>query len=383
MAAAAARRLGERSRAGLVIAPDAADVPDAFELIVGGHPLPTAASEAGGRRALALAASVADGEMLLALISGGASALMAVPADGITLDDKRAATQQLLRAGADIHALNTLRKHLSAVKGGWLAARARGACLALAISDVVGDDLSVIASGPTVADASTFQDALAVVRRFGGGAAFPAAVVARLERGVSGAIDETPKPGDARIARAVTEVIGSRRDAMAGAARAARALGYRVVQIDEPVVGEARAAAAAHVGSAMARARGLPRPVCIVSSGETTVHVTGRGRGGRNQEFALASARLLARDDGPARDASAAAEVVVASVGTDGVDGPTDAAGALADRTTVARARSASLDPESFLADNDAYAFFDALGDLIRTGPTGTNVGDLQIILLA
>jgi len=374
MAAAAARRLRERIRVGLVISPDAADVPDAFELIVGGHPLPTAASEAGGRRALALAASVADGEMLLALISGGASALMAVPADGITLDDKRAATQQLLRAGADIHALNTLRKHLSAVKGGWLAARARGACLALAISDVVGDDLSVIASGPTVPDASTFRDALDVMLRFGGPDAFPRAVVARLERGAAGAVEETPKPGDTGLARATTSVIGSRRDAMTGAAAGAAERGYHVVQIDDPVVGDARESAVSHVRAATARAKSLPRPTCIVSSGETTVHVVGRGRGGRNQEFALAAAALLA---------DAGGDVALASVGTDGIDGPTDAAGAIADATTLARARAAGVDARAHLDDNNAYAFFDAIGDLIRTGPTGTNVGDLQVILLA
>jgi len=384
MAAAAARQLGARIRAGLVIAPDAAQVPDGFELIVGGHPLPTPASEAGGRRALALAASSADDEMMLALISGGASALMAVPADGVTLEDKRTATEQLLRAGADIHALNTLRKHLSAVKGGWLAARARGSSVALAISDVVGDDVSVIASGPTVADASTFQDALDVVRAFGGDAAFPPAIVARLERGVARAIEETPKPGDPRLARATTTVIGSRRDAMKGAAAAAAALGYHVVLIDDPVVGEARAAALACVRDATARANAVARPSCIVSSGETTVHVVGRGRGGRNQEFALAAAVALARDSGDARDRSATpSAIVVASVGTDGVDGPTDAAGALADATTTTRAQAAGLDADALLADNDAYTFFDAIGDLIRTGPTGTNVGDLQVILLA
>ena len=350
-------------------------VPDGFELIVGGHPLPTPASEAGGRRALALAASSADDEMMLALISGGASALMAVPADGVTLEDKRTATEQLLRAGADIHALNTLRKHLSAVKGGWLAARARGSSVALAISDVVGDDVSVIASGPTVADASTFQDALDVVRAFGGDAAFPPAIVARLERGVARAIEETPKPGDPRLARATTTVIGS---------AAAAALGYHVVLIDDPVVGEARAAALACVRDATARANAVARPSCIVSSGETTVHVVGRGRGGRNQEFALAAAVALARDSGDARDRSATpSAIVVASVGTDGVDGPTDAAGALADATTTTRAQAAGLDADALLADNDAYTFFDAIGDLIRTGPTGTNVGDLQVILLA
>ena len=375
MAAAAARRLGPRIRAGLVISATATDVPDRFESIVGGHPLPTPSSEAGGRKALDLAASVDAGETLLVLISGGASALMAVPADGITLDDKRATTDRLLRAGADIHALNTVRKHLSAIKGGRLAARVRGTCRTLVVSDVVGDDPSFIASGPTVADASRFQDALDVIVRFGGEAAHVPAVVTRLRRGASGdrAVPETPKPGDARLARAQTAVIGSRRDAVAGAAAGAAALGYQVLRLDDAVVGEARTAAVSHMGAALARAAGIGRPVCIVSSGETTVHVTGRGKGGRNQEFALAAAPLLAQHG----------MSVVASVGTDGIDGPTDAAGAIADSTTVARAAAAGLPLDRHLDDNDSYAFFRALGDLVITGPTGTNVGDLQVILLA
>ena len=375
MAAAAARRLGPRIRAGLVISAIATDVPDRFESIVGGHPLPTPSSEAGGRKALDLAASVDAGETLLVLISGGASALMAVPADGITLDDKRATTDRLLRAGADIHALNTVRKHLSAIKGGRLAARVRGTCRTLVVSDVVGDDPSFIASGPTVADASRFQDALDVIVRFGGEAAHVPAVVTRLRRGASGdrAVPETPKPGDARLARAQTAVIGSRRDAVAGAAAGAAALGYQVLRLDDAVVGEARTAAVSHMRAALARAAGIGRPVCIVSSGETTVHVTGRGKGGRNQEFALAAAPLLAQHG----------MSVVASVGTDGIDGPTDAAGAIADSTTVARAAAAGLPLDRHLDDNDSYAFFRALGDLVITGPTGTNVGDLQVILLA
>jgi glycerate-2-kinase len=374
MASSAARILGPRIRAGLVISPEPAAVPEMFESIVGSHPLPTAASEAAGRKALALADSLAGGDTLLVLISGGASALMAVPADGLTLDDKRATTQQLLRAGADIHALNTVRKHLSAIKGGWLAARARGACEALAISDVVGDDVSVIASGPTVADASRFQDALDVIARFGGEDAYPTAVVSRLRRGASGEVPETPKPDDPRIAGVATTVIGSRRDAMAGAVAAAEALGYAVLRLDDPVVGEARTTAVAHLRAVLARADGLGRPLCVVSSGETTVHVTGSGKGGRNQEFALAAGALLDGLGAPA---------IVASVGTDGIDGPTDAAGAIADSTTIARARAAGLSPAESLSDNNTYAFFDALGDLIHTGPTGTNVGDLQVILLA
>jgi hydroxypyruvate reductase len=374
MATAAARRLGPRVRAGLVVASTPASVPDGFELIVGGHPIPTVESERAGRRALELAGSLQADEGLLVLVSGGASALMAVPADGITLEDKRATTDRLLRAGADIHALNTVRKHLSSIKGGWLAARAGGSCDALVISDVVGDDPSFIASGPTVADASRFEDALDVLRRFGGEGAYPPAVVARLRNGGTAAVPETPKPGDPRLAQTRTTVIGSRRDAMAGAAAEAAALGYHVSRLDDAVVGEARTTAVAHLRATLARAAGLGRPTCIVSSGETTVHVTGRGRGGRNQEFALAAADLLAQDGGAA---------VVASVGTDGIDGPTDAAGAIADSTTIGRAGAAGLIPGRYLSDNNAYAFFEALGDLIHTGPTGTNVGDLQVILLA
>ena len=374
MAAAAAQRLGSRIRAGLVGASTPAPVPRGLELLVGGHPIPTAESERAGRLALELAGGLEADERLLVLLSGGASALMAVPADGITLEDKRATTDRLLRAGADIHALNTVRKHLSAIKGGWLAARAGGACDALAISDVVGDDPSFIASGPTVADASRFDAALAVLERFGGEGAFPAAVVARLRQGRDGAAHETPKEGDPRLANARTTVIGSRRNAMAGAIAKAGALGYHAVRLDDPVIGEARTAATSHLRAVLARAVGLARPTCIVSTGETTVTVTGRGKGGRNQEFALAAADLLSQVGGPA---------VVGSVGTDGIDGPTDAAGALADSTTTARAAAAALLPARYLSDNNAYAFFDALGDLIHTGPTGTNVGDLQVILLA
>lgn len=340
------------------------------ERFVAGHPVPDENSERAGRRALELAGHLGADETLLVLLSGGASALMAVPADGLILDDKRQTTDRLLRAGADIYALNTVRKHLSAIKGGWLAARANSACITLIISDVVGDDVSVIASGPTVPDASTFADALDVLRRFGGEQAYPSAVVTRL-RGT--ASSETPKPGDSRLARSTTTVIGSRLDAMVGAAAEAASRGYCVVRLDDPVVGEARVAAAAHVRRCLATLSGVMRPACIVSSGETTVRVIGRGKGGRNQEFALAATELL----------SGAEPAVLASVGTDGVDGPTDAAGAFVDNETMSLARERGLDPQRFLDDNNAYAFFDAIGHLIHTGPTGTNVGDLQVILLA
>jgi len=361
---------------GLVIAPAPVDLPAGFECVVGGHPSPNAGSEEAGRKALALAESLTADDTLLVLISGGASALMVAPAEGITLDQKRATTDRLMREGADIHALNTVRKHLSEIKGGWLAAHTRATTIAFAISDVVGDDPSVIASGPTVADASTFAEALGFLRRFGGESIYPSAVVTRLTRGAAGELPETPKPGDSRLARATTTVIGSRRDAMRGAADEARQLGYSVVQIDEAVVGEARDAAPAFVRDAFGRAATLPRPVAVIASGETTVHVKGKGKGGRNQEFALASCagRVLLDPANP---------YALASVGTDGVDGPTDAAGAMADASTLDRARAACLDPRQYLDDNNVYAFFNALGDLIHTGPTGTNVGDLQLLLLS
>jgi glycerate 2-kinase len=374
MAAAVARILGGRIRGGLVVSLGSGDVPSPFEVIHGNHPVPGAESERAGRLALELASSVPPDESLLVLLSGGASAMMAVPAEGITLDDKRRTTDRLLKSGADIHALNTVRKHISAIKGGWLAARTGSPCRTFAISDVVGDDLSVIASGPTVADPTTFDDALDVLRRFGGLDAYPASVVARLRSGRDHLLPETPKPHDLRLARTFSTVIGGRGAAMNGAIREAESRGYHVVRIDEPVVGEARTAAVDHLRAVVARVAGAGRPACIVSSGETTVHVTGGGLGGRNQEFALAAAEPLALLGTPA---------IVASVGTDGIDGPTDAAGACADSTTAKRARAAGIDtPARHLADNNAYAFFAALGDLIRTGPTDTNVGDLQVILI-
>jgi hydroxypyruvate reductase len=342
--------------------------------VVGGHPVPTAASEEGGRRALEYAQSLSEDDSLLVLLSGGASALMAVPADGVTLEDKQQTTTRLLRAGADIEALNTVRKHLSAVKGGQLAAATRAACTVLIISDVVGDDLSVVASGPTVADASRFADALDILRRRGGFAEFPAAVVRRLTEGAEGRVPETPKPGDPRLARVNAMVIGSRRNAMDGAVAEASLRGYRVVRIDDAIVGESRLTAVSHLRTAYALTKGMDRPVCVVSSGETTVEVKGTGTGGRNQEFALAAAALLGQRGAPA---------AVVSVGTDGIDGPTDAAGAYADSTTVDRALAEGRPPDRYLANNDSYAFFGALGDLIHIGPTGTNVGDLQLFLLA
>ncbi len=344
-------------------------------MLRGGQPAPTQASEAAGRRALALAQSTAADERLLVLLSGGASALMAVPVAPITLDDKQKTTERLLREGADIHALNTVRKHISAVKGGQLAAAAPAACLTLAISDVVGDDISVIGSGPSVGDDSTSRDAYEVLQRFGGLHAYPERVVAHLAAGLAGDRVDTPTAERLRLHRPGSEaiVIGSRVTPMAGAAAEARRRGFHAITIEAPVVGEAREAARSYARDVLLnlpRARGR---LCIISSGETTVRVTGGGKGGRNQEMALALAEFR----------GAAGTWAMASVGTDGVDGPTDAAGAVVDATTAARAAGAGLAPMEFLNDNNAYAFFSALGDLIHTGPTGTNVGDVQIFLLA
>ena len=378
MASAALARFPRQIRGGLIVdreGPRFDQRPEpGLERLAGGHPVPTPQSERAGRRALDIAARMGRDEVLLVLLSGGASALMAAPVESTTLSDKRETTDRLLRAGADIHALNTVRKHLSSIKGGRLAASASGRVVTLAVSDVVGDDPSIIGSGPTVADPSTFADALGILERFGGIAAYPPSSVLHLERGTRGERPETPKPGDPALASAVTHVIGGRHDAMRGAAAEAAKRGYRTMVLQAPVVGDARQAAAPHLAEIRDLVTRASRPLCVVSSGETTVRVKGAGRGGRNQEFALAASELLAAL-GPA---------AAASVGTDGIDGPTDAAGAITDSQTLERARGAGLGPAAaYLDDNNSYAFFESLGDLIRTGPTGTNVGDLQVFLLA
>ncbi len=362
-----------RVRVGLVVGTHCpAALPDGLSWHAASHPVPDERSTQAAEAALELVRGLQADEQLVVLISGGASALLALPRPGITLDDKRQTTRTLLGAGADITALNTVRKHLSLIKGGQLGVAARRA-LALAVSDVVGDDPGVIASGPTVPDPSTFADALAVLERHGGSSAYPARVLELLQRGAAGEADETPKPGDPRLREVRTAVIGSGRDAADGAAREAEARGYRVVMLPDPLVGEAREAGARLVAEGLRAARGLTPPVAVIAFGETTVHVVGDGRGGRNQELALGAALALDRDRITA---------AVLSGGTDGVDGPTDAAGAIADHTTITRARERGLEPDDFLRRNDTYPFFAALGDLLITGPTHTNVGDVQILVV-
>ena len=349
-------------------------LPMGTEWFEGGHPLPTAGSVAAAERALSIAQRASADDLMVVLLSGGGSALMALPAEPISLRDKQETAHRLMAHGADIYELNTIRKHLSRIKGGQLAAATAAATVTLAVSDVVGDDLSVIASGPTVPDNSTFSDALAVIERRGGAGAYPDAVVARLQAGIEGRVPDTPVSGDPRLARSKAQVIGPQRGAIDGARRAAESRGYHVLVMAEPVTGEARTVAPEYVRRVAASIAHLPRPLCVIAAGETTVTVRGAGKGGRNQEFTLAMVPALA---------ALGAHVAAASIGTDGIDGPTDAAGAAVDSTTAQRAVAMGLDAQRFLDDNNTYAFFDRLGDLIRTGPTSTNVGDLQVMLIA
>lgn len=382
MARAFAQHAGRPIAGGLVAGPRAGQGSEdpRFAWFDAPHPFPDAVSESAGRRALALAAQARKTGSLVVLLSGGASSMLAVPADGIALEDKVAIARALMRAGVTIAELNCVRKHLSAIKGGRLALAA-GQTVTLAISDVHGpveDDPAVIASGPTVADASTCEQALAVLSRAGLSGTTPRSVIAHLER------NETPKPGESRLAGPEYVVIGNRHTAMAAAARTARELGYSVRTVERATSGEARDAGVAFVADALSD-RGWARvgdrrggsPFCVIATGETTVRVRGEGRGGRNQEFVLAALPLL-----DAFGKSDGAVAAVASAGTDGIDGPTDAAGAVADMMSATRARRAGLDCQAALTANDAYSFFQPLGDLIVWGPTGTNVGDLHVCLI-
>jgi hydroxypyruvate reductase len=345
-------------------------------LLEAGHPVPDQAGLSAAGEVEALLAGGQAGDLVLVLISGGGSALLPAPAEGVTLAEKQEVTSLLLASGADIGEMNCVRKHLSRLKGGGLARRAAPARVAtLILSDVVGDPLDVIASGPTVPDPTTFADALAVLDRRGLRQRVPAAVRARLEAGARGEVPETPKPGDPVFRGSLPVLVGSNRAAVSAAARRARSLGYRPLVLSTTVTGEAREVAAVLAAVAReARQSSQPArpPCCLLSGGEPTVTLRGSGKGGRNQELALAAA--LGLQDVPG--------VVFLSAGTDGTDGPTDAAGALCDGDTVSRARAAGLDPRRHLEGNDAYPFFAALGDLVLTGPTQTNVMDLHAAMV-
>jgi hydroxypyruvate reductase len=373
MAQAAERVLGRRIAAGLVNVKYGSTAKlRRIELNPCGHPLPDEAGVAGATRIAAIAAQAGEGDLVLCLISGGASALLPLPADPITLAEKQATTALLLACGANIHEINAVRKHVSRIKGGQLARLAAPATVeSLLLSDVIGDDLDVIGSGPTAPDASTFAGALAILDRFGLRARVPAAVRERLEQGARGEVSETPKPGDA-VFRAVRNVlVGNSRLALDAAARRARALGFRTLVLASEIQGETRDIARMHAAIAREIARtGQPvkPPACLITGGETTVTLRGAGLGGRNQEFVLAAALEIA----------GLRQVVVFSAGTDGTDGPTDAAGAIADGDTLSR----NPDARAYLDRNDSYHYFQPLGDLVITGPTDTNVMDVRILLV-
>jgi glycerate 2-kinase len=371
LAAAAEAIAGARITAGFALVPDGGERALArCDLRVAAHPISDERGAAATREILAFVARPGPGDVLLVLLSGGGSSLLCAPAQGLALADVGATVRALLAAGATIDELNTVRKHLAAATGGRLARAARAGCIeVLVISDVVGDRLDVIASGPFAPDPSRFADALAVLARCDPERRAPAAVHAHLEAGARGEREETPKPGDPAFASTRHTLIASNATAVAAARDAAVALGWCAIAANGALGGEARRAAPRLV--ALADATRVDRALCLVAGGETVVTVTGSGRGGRSQELALAAALAI----------EGRRDVALLAAGTDGVDGPTDAAGAFADGDTVARGRRAGVDAAAALADNDSHRFFCREGGAFRTGATGTNVADLAFVL--
>jgi glycerate 2-kinase len=369
MAAAVVDVLGDRLTSGIVVtkvghAGSGPPLPG-LRVLEAGHPVPDRNSVRGAQAIADLARQATGRDLIICLISGGGSALLTLPVEGLDLDDLQELTDALLRSGATINELNTVRKHWSSFKGGNLARLAApAAVVTLVLSDVVGDPLDVIASGPTVPDPTTTADAQGILDRY---SIWPGRPVP---------LQETPKPGDAVFEQVHHVIVGSNRQAAVATLERARELGFNGLLLSTYVEGEAREVA--RVAAALAkgvRSYGdpVPAPACLVWGGETTVTIQGDGKGGRNQELALAAA--LALEGWPG--------VMLVPLATDGTDGPTDAAGALVTGETVARARALGLDPLAALMANDSYTFFDELGDLIRTGPTGTNVNDLLFLLVA
>jgi glycerate 2-kinase len=378
MAMALEAMLGDRLRGGHIIVKYGHGGPvTRVTLHEAGHPIP---DESGVRATRTLIDFVKDRgphELLICLISGGGSALSPAPVEGISLAEKQEVTRLLLGCGATIHEINALRKHISQIKGGQLARLASPAMLiTLVLSDVVGDALDVIASGPTVPDTSTFADCLDILRKYQLLDNVPLAIRRHLEAGASSVIPETPKPGDAVFAHTQTVIIAGNLQALEAASQQATALGYHPLILSSAIEGETREVAKVHAGIAkevLASGHPMTVPACILSGGETTVTLHGQGQGGRNQEFAVAMALEI-------RDRTG---IAVLSGGTDGTDGPTDAAGAVADWTTCARAEQLGLHPRLALEHNDAYPLFERLGDLLITGPTQTNVMDVRVMLMA
>jgi glycerate-2-kinase len=340
------------------------------------HPIPDEAGVEGTRRMLGLVEQARKDDLVICLISGGGSSLMPLPRDEISIADKREITNTLLKSGANINEINTVRKHISDFKGGWLAKKAYPATiLNLILSDVVGDPLDFIASGPTVPDSTTFGDAINVLEKYDLWNKTPASIRKVLSDGEKGIIPETPKASDEAFKKVFNVVVGNNRFASITAREQLKSKGLNTLLLTATLEGEAH-----HVGVMLASIarevsmseNPISKPAGIIAGGETTVTVTGKGLGGRNQEIALAAARKLKDMDG----------VVVASLSTDGIDGPTDAAGAIVDGKTLARAAKTSLTPEKYLLENDSYHFFSKLDDLIVTGPTGTNVNDISMIVV-
>lgn len=380
MAGVVEERLGDRVEDGCVVVPETypSTYPEAFpdpaivDVVEGGHPVPTTGSVRGARRVLAQAEDATAGDLLLVLISGGGTALSTLPAGALELPDLKRVYHQLLAAGVDIHRMNAVRKHLTQVGGGQLAQQAQPAHVAsLIISDVVGNDLSVIASGPTVPDPSTFEDAMRVLYEKELWHDVPVSVRTHLAAGGRGHRPETPGAGAECFEQTTNTLLGTNQTALDAARAEAEARGYEVATVQDGVEGEARAVGRAHAQSMIDATPSSP--ICWLWGGETTVTVTGDGTGGRNQEVALGGALALEGAPDPA---------VLLSGGTDGIDGPTDAAGAWATPETIGAARDAGRDPEEHLDNNDSYSLFDALDQLVRTGPTHTNVMDLHLGLV-
>lgn len=376
MARAVEEILGNRISAGLVAVKDGhRDRLGIVEQAETSHPVPDARGREAAARILELLKGCGESDLVISLISGGGSALLPAPAGAVTLAEKQSVTDLLLRSGASIAEINAVRKHISLVKGGLLASAAHPATvLNLMVSDVVGDDPGVIGSGPFSPDSSTYSDALGVLGKYGLTSSAPGTVINHLKMGAAGELGETPKPGGAAFTNVHGLIVASNLEALLAARDAALKLGYSTLILSSMIEGETREAARCHARIAReiaASGHPVSRPACILSGGETTVTVRGGGKGGRNMEFALHAAAELEGTD----------HILVGSAGTDGTDGPTDAAGAVADGTTMARARLAGLDPADFMARNDSYHFFEKLGDLVMTGPTRTNVMDVRIIL--
>jgi hydroxypyruvate reductase len=378
MALAIEDLLGDRVAGGVVVVKYGYGLPlQKIKVVEAGHPIPDEAGIDGASQIVELVRAAGENDLVLFLLSGGGSALFPGPADGLTLADKQRTTQMLLQSGATIQEINSVRKHISKLKGGRFAKLVAPAQLvSLILSDVVGDSLEAIASGPTVGDATTYSDCLEIIQRYELREKIPHSVVNLLQRGARGAVDETPKPPDAVFQKVQNVVIGSNQTALKAAEHKAGILGYHTRILSSSIEGESRTVARSHAALVKEIAltdKPMRRPACVISGGETTVVVRGGGLGGRNQEFALAAAIQIDGLDG----------AVVLSAGTDGTDGVTDAAGGIVDGSTIQRGTAKGLDAAAFLTRNDSYHFLRATDDLLITGPTFTNVMDLQVMLVA